>query len=231
MQACGTRAGRFHGAMALMAMVLGAAPPLAAQSPAAGATTMPSSSVAPQKQSTSGDDALDNAVAAVLVAALSEQLAAQTVEVHVDSFNVGIASARERSVAGQGRLRLGDAPDWIGFRYATRYDTTFATAAYPQISIGGVSAGEREVPNDSSLIRQLEERVSGELDAQFGARAARLQLDSIRTVEGGQRLLRISAEGIADFGLNGTTPVRIEGVYDRVVETWPRVNYELGLQR
>ena len=44
----------------------------------------------------------------------------------------------------------------------------------------------------------------------------------------GGRLLRINAEGIADFGLDGSTPVRIEALYDRVAGAWQRVNYDLG---
>ena len=68
----------------------------------------------------------------------------------------------------------GDDADWIGFRYSTTYDTTFRSAGYPQLTIGGVGAGEREVPNDSRLITQLEDRVAAELDKQFGNRASRL---------------------------------------------------------
>lgn len=192
------------------------------------APTPPAAEAARAKPATSGDESMDNAVAAVVVAALSEQLSNPNISVNIDSFDVAIASLRDRTVSGVGRLRVGDDRDWIGFRYSTVYDTTFSSAGYPQITIGGVSAGEREVPNDSGLVQQLEDRVGRELDAQFGERAARLQLDSIRTVEGGQRLLRVSAKGIADFGRNGSTPVSIEGLYDRIAGDWQRVNYELG---
>ena len=126
------------------------------------------------------------------------------------------------------RLRVGDDADWIGFRYSTIYDTTFQSAGYPQLTIGGVAAGERLVPNDALLVRQLEDRITVELDRQLGIPAARLQFDDISTVEGGQRLLRITAEGVADFGRSGITPVRIEALYDQVANAWRRVNYELG---
>ncbi len=196
--------------------------PVAAQ-PAATAPASP----AVGRQATSGDEALDNAVAAVVVAALAEQLGSPTIEVSLESFDVAIASVRDRSVSGQGRLRMGEAGGWIGFRYRTVYDTTFRSAGYPEIAIGGVTAGEREVPNDSRLVGELEARVAAELDTQFDD-AARLQLDRISTVEGGQRLLRITAQGIADFGRSGSTPVRIEGLYDRIAQAWQRVNYSLG---
>ncbi len=178
-------------------------------------------------QVSSGDDALDNAVAAVVVAALVEQLGTPSIAVSLESLNVAITSVRDRRVSGQGRLRMDEQGGWIGFGFSTVYDTTFHSAGYPEITIGGIATGEREVPNDSRLVGQLEERVASELDAQFPD-AARLQLDDISTVEGGQRLLRINARGIADFGRSGSTPVEIVGLYDRTTDAWQRVNYVLG---
>ena len=195
------------------------------------ASAAPAAKPAPKtaaRQAGSGDEALDNAVAAVVVAALAEQMNTQAIAVNIDSFDVRISNVRDRVVSGLGRMRVGDDADWIGFRYSTVYDTTFHSAGYPELTIGGVSAGEREVPNDAMLVRQLEDKVATELDKQFGDRASRLQLDRISTVEGGKRLLRISAQGIADFGVNGSTPVRIEALYDQVADAWQRVNYELG---
>ncbi|MCW5581592.1 MAG: hypothetical protein KIS72_09650 [Luteimonas sp.] len=213
-------------------MLLAVLPAQAQQAAApAGANTATAAKPAAKpaaRQASSGDEALDNAVAAVVVAALAEQMDTQSIEVNIDSFEVRISSVRDRVVSGLGRMRIGDDADWIGFRYSTIYDTTFASAGYPQLTIGGVSAGEREVPNDATLVRQLEDKVAAELDRQFGDRASRLQLDHISTVEGGKRLLRISASGIADFGINGSTPIRIEALFDQVANAWQRVNYELG---
>ncbi|TYT23804.1 hypothetical protein FZO89_16415 [Luteimonas viscosa] len=213
----------------LLAACLATVPVLAQSAPVATPPAVQPTVPAPQRLATSGDEALDNAVAAVVVAALVEQMNTPSIAVAIESFDVVIASVRDRTVSGQGRMRLGDDAEWIGFRYSTLYDTTFASAGYPRIMIGGVSAGEREVPNDSVLVRQLEERVAVELDRQFGDTEARLQLDDITTVEGGRRLLRINAAGIADFGRNGNTPVRIEALYDQVANAWQRVNYELGV--
>lgn len=212
---------------ALLAVAWLAALPAMAQSPPLPPAS-PSPAPMPAASATSGDETLDNAVAAVLVAALVEQVDTPSIAVNIDSFHVTMAGLRERNVSGQGRLRVGDDADWIGFRYGTVYDATFASAGYPRITIGGVVAGEREVPNDASLVRQLEDRVAGELDAQLGRRATRLQLDDIGTFEGGRRLLRISALGIADFGPGGSTPVRIEALYDRIDDAWRRVDYALG---
>lgn len=214
------------GGLLLAVLAIG---PAAAQ--AAAVPERVSTTTAPTRQAaaTSGDETLDNAVAAVVVAALAEQMNTASIEASIDSYEVGIASVRDRTVSGQGRMRLGGDREWIGFRYSTVYDTTFSSAGYPRLTIGGVSAGEREVPNDAGLVRELEDRVALELDRQFTGRAARLQLDDISTVQGGDRLLRINAQGIADFGLDGSTPVRIEALYDRVAGAWQRVNYELGV--
>lgn len=219
---------RHDARLLLIAACLATLPALAQSTPIA---TPPAqvAAPAPQRLATSGDEALDNAVAAVVVAALSEQMSTPSIAVAIESFDVAIAGLRDRTVSGQGRMRLGDDAEWIGFRFSTVYDTTFSSAGYPRIVIGGVAAGEREVPNDSALVRQLEERVAVELDRQFGDTTARLQLDDITTVEGGRRLLRINAQGIADFGRNGNTPVRIEALYDQVANAWQRVNYELGV--
>lgn len=213
----------------LAAACLAAVPALAQSAPVAAPPGPPSPVEQRAPAATSGDESLDNAVAAVVVAALAEQLDTASIEVGIDSFDVAIASVRDRRVSGQGRMRVGDDAEWIGFRYSTIYDTTFGSAGYPRLTIGGVAANEREVPNDASLVRQLEDRVAVELDRQFGVPTARLQLDQISTVEGGRRLLRISAQGLADFGRNGNTPVRIEALYDQIAQAWQRVNYELGV--
>jgi hypothetical protein len=221
-----TRHGRLRGLLAVAC--LAAVPALAQSSPVAAPPGPPSPVAQRAGSATSGDEALDNAVAAVVVAALAEQLDTASIEVSIDSFDVAISSLRDRRVSGQGRLRLGEDAEWIGFRYSTLYDTLFNSAGYPQLTIGGVAAGERLVPNDAVLVRQLEDQIAGELDRQFGVPTARLQFDDISTVEGGQRLLRITAEGVADFGRSGMTPVRIEALYDLVANAWRRVNYELG---
>jgi hypothetical protein len=213
----------------LLAACLGAVPVLAQSAPVATPPGTSATSEPRQRAATSGDETMDNAVAAVVVAALSEQLNTATIAVNIDSFDVAIASVRDRTVSGTGRLRVGDDAEWIGFRYSVPYDTSFSSAGYPRLTIGGVAASEREVPNDASLVQQLEDRVAVELDRQFGADSSRLQLDDISTVQGGARLLRISAAGIADFGRNGNTPVRIEALYDQVANAWQRVNYELGV--
>lgn len=183
---------------------------------------------APSKSPARHDEALHNAVAAVVVAALTEQFDDRMIAVQLDSADVQIVSIRDRVVSGEGRMRIGaDDGDWIGFRYRTLYDTLYASAGYPELTLGG-SDGERVVPNDSALVQELDARVVAALDKEFQGQPVRLQLDRINTLEAGKRFLRIDASGIADFGREGSTPARVDALYDRHENAWLRVNYELG---
>lgn len=223
------RAPRRRRLCAALALALAVVLPVAAmaQSPASASAQRAAVQAAEPAQASSGDEALDNAVAAVVVAALSDQLGVPAIEVRLDSFDVANAGPRDRSVSGQGRLRMGGEGGWIGFRYRTLYDTLLRSAGYPELTIGGVGAGEHEVPNDARLVSELEDRVVSGLASQARG-TPRLQLDRILTVEGGQRLLRITADGVADFGLDGTSTIEIVGLYDRVADRWQRVDYTLG---
>lgn len=174
-------------------------------------------------------DAINGAVAGVLVAALTEQFDGRPVSLQLDKIDVQPSSIRDRIVSGEGRVRIGDgSEDWIGFRFSTLYDTLMGSAAYPDITIGGVARDEREIPNDTVLVKQLDDQVAGRLGKEFSSQTVRLQLDRIRTVEAGTRYLRINATGLADFGRDGSTPAQIEALYDRRDKAWLRVNYDLG---
>ena len=175
-----------------------------------------------------GNDAIDGAVAGVLVGALTEQFGGRMVSVMLDKVNMQASSIRDRTISGEGRVRIDGDEGWIGFRFSTLYDTTFGSAAYPDIVLGGITSDERDIPNDNVLVRQLDDNVVARLGKEFVGQPVRLQLNHITTVEAGTRYLRINASGFADFGRAGTSPAQIEGLYDRRDNTWLRVNYQLG---
>jgi len=172
-------------------------------------------------------ETLDGVVAASLVGALSEQLGDRPVKIKLKHVDVQVTSLRDRLVTGQGELQIDTAQDWIGFRFSTLYDAIFESAGYPELSIGTVGPGGRTLPNDSKLVRELDDRVVGMLGKEFGYQQVRLQLDRIDTIEAGTRYLRIDARGISDFGLDGTAPTRVEALYDRTANVWLRVAYVL----
>lgn len=189
--------------------------------------TRPAQSALPASRA-EGDETLHAAVAAVVIGALSEQFGDRTISVKLDSADVAIASIRDRVISGTGRMQIGaDDGEWLGFRYRTLYDTLYGSAGYPELTLGGTEV-EREVPNDSGLVDELDARVAAQLDEEFGGQPVRLQLDRIATLEAGQRFLRIEAAGIADFGREGTTAAQVEALYDRRDGSWLRVSYELG---
>ncbi|MBJ7574144.1 hypothetical protein [Luteimonas sp. MC1828] len=195
------------------------------------ATAEQGAAIAPQP---AGDD-VRNAVAAALVGALGAEFGDAMVDVRLDSAQVVAESDRDQVVSGSGRVRIGasamaDATtgdgDWLAFQYRTRYDTLFASAGWPDVQLGG--DGEREVPNDATLVAELEERLATELEQLPGAGRVYLQFDAINSVETGSRFVRIDARGIADFGTGGNTSAHVEAVYDRRDATWLRVRQELG---
>ena len=196
--------------------------------PASPASITATARTAQPQSPNEGREAIDSAVAGVVVGALTEQFGGRTVSIKLDKVNVTPSSIRDRVVSGEGRLQIGADEDWIGFRFSTLFDTEVGSASYPDITLGGVGSGEREIPNDTALVRQLDDNVVGRLGTEFANQRVRLQLDRITTVEAGTRYLRISATGIADFGRDGTTPAQVEALYDRRDSAWLRVNYELG---
>lgn len=216
-------------AVVLLSAALGIAAGAQAAPPAAPPSSQPakSTNVAARNAIAQEREILDSVVAASLVGALSEELGGRAVKIKLDRVEVQTTSLRDRLVSGQGMLQIENASDWIGFRFTTLYDAILESAGYPELSIGISGPEGRAVPNDAALIRELDDRVIGMLGEEFGTQRVRLQLDRISTVETGARYLRIDANGIADFGLDGTAPTRVEGLYDRQDNAWLRVAYVL----
>ncbi len=176
-----------------------------------------------------GQQRLQDAVASVVVVALTEQFDGKPISVGIDSYEVRVSGARERVVSGRGRVDIEGAQDPITFNYRTLYDVLSSDAGYPTISIAGVGGGsERSAPNDSTLVGELDRRVAAALSQELGGRQVWLQLDAIESYESADRYVRIQATGLADLGIDGNTPARVEALYDRSEGAWLRVNYELG---
>lgn len=132
----------------------------------------------------------------------------------------------ERLVSGRGRVQVDGDDDGVGFGYRTLYDAGIGNAAYPAIELG--SDDDRILPNDATLVRQLDDHVVARLRQETGNTEVRLQLDRIETLEAGARFLRIEARGLADFGRDGTLPAQVQALYDRRGETWIRIEHALG---
>jgi len=177
-------------------------------------------------------DTINNAIAGPLIAVISQQLGGRAVDMRLDAVDVQDmdaqeVNARDRVVSGTGSLRIDGKKDWVGFRFHVPYDAQLGKAGYPEVIMGGVAAGERDVPNDAQLVQQLEARIVAALSKEFRQQSVWLQLDRIATVEGGSHYLGINADGVAHLG-GDSTDVMIDAFYDRSSGEWLRLHYSLG---
>jgi hypothetical protein len=176
-------------------------------------------------------DTINNAIAGPLIIVISQQVGGRAVDMRLDAvdvqdMDVREVNARDRVVSGTGSLRIDGNEDWVGFRFHVPYDARLGKAGYPEVSMGGVAAGERDVPNDAQLVQQLEARIVAALSKEF-RQSVWLQLDRIATVEGGSHYLGINADGIAHVG-GDSIDMMIEAFYDRSSGEWLRLHYGLG---
>ena len=177
-------------------------------------------------------DTINNAIAGPLILVISQQLGGRAVDMRLDAVDVQDmdaqeVNARDRVVSGTGSLRIDGNKDWVGFRFHVPYDAKFGKAGYPEVTLGGVAAGEHDVPNDAQLVQQLEARIVAALSKEFRQPSVWLQLDRIATVEGGSHYLGINADGIAHLG-GDSTDMMIDAFYDRSSGEWLRLHYSLG---
>jgi hypothetical protein len=177
-------------------------------------------------------DTLNNAIAGPLITVISQQLGGRAVDMRLDTvdiqdMDVQGMNIRDRMVSGTGSLRIGGNKDWVGFRFHLPYDARLGKAGYPEVTMGGVAAGERDVPNDAQLVQQLEARIVAALSKEFRQQSVWLQLERIATVEGGSHYLGINADGVAHLG-GDSTDMLIDAFYDRSSGEWLRLHYSLG---
>ena len=115
----------------LLASVVGAAPPAVV-----GTSLHP----APQSRM-EGNQAVDDATAAALIGAISDQFSERNVEVKLDTVRIAPAGIVQREISGQGRLLLGATEDWIPFRFKALYDTEQASVGNPDLTLGDDAPG------------------------------------------------------------------------------------------
>jgi hypothetical protein len=172
-----------------------------------------------------GDQAIDAAVAAALIGAISSEFDERRVEVKLDRIQVARAGLVQRDVRGTGRLMIGSDEDWIPFEFAALYDTELSSVDYPALTLGGTG---QAVAADAGLTRRLANEVDRRLGIEFAEQPVELRLDSVRLLPAGRHYLRLDANGIADFGAEGSTKAGVQALYDPRNGEWLRVSYELG---
>lgn len=177
-----------------------------------------------------GDEAMDGAVAAAVIGAVSTEFGERRVEVKLDRVAVQPASLRDRNVSGEGRIRIGDeAGDesrWIRFQFHALYDTRAASVSAPALVLGDHSRAT--VALDSPIARALGNRVDAALGDEFSHQPAQMVIDQVTTAPIGSRYLRVEALGTADFADEGSAGAQVHALYDRRTGQWLRLVYELG---
>lgn len=174
-----------------------------------------------------GDLAMDDAVAASLVGAITLQFPKHKVEVKLDKVDVAPLSLRDRAVSGEGRVRIGDDDAWIPLAFNALYDTQDTVVTQPQLVFGS-DAPASMLPRQSALMRSLSEQVNHAMAAEFAQQSVELRVDHASTSPAGRRYLQVQAVGQARFGGEGTEQANIQALYDRTTGQWLRVDYELG---
>lgn len=171
--------------------------------------------------------ALEKAVAGVVVGALATQFDGRAVEARFGAIEDQPGDAGRRAISGEGQMRFAGDWAWIGFKFRTQYDVLLGQAAAPELVLG-VGADVRPVPNDTATVQQLDDQLVQALREELAFASIRLQLDRIESVEAGQNYLLIDAWGLADFGRDGSSKIRIAAFYDRRSGEWLQVHYDLG---
>ena len=171
--------------------------------------------------------AMDSAIAAALIGAVSQQFNERAIEVKLTTMGVTDASFRDRQLQGRGEIRIGDDPTWIAFQYEALFDTQESTVSYPRLVLGAGQGGQ-PVAVSSPLARQLGTRATAALVDEFAQQPVSLSLKDVRMSPAGSRYLQVEATGTADFGIEGNTAAQVHGLYDQKSERWVRVSYELG---
>lgn len=174
-----------------------------------------------------GDQAMDDAVATAVIAAIERQFGEDRVGVRLDRVAVRPASIRDRSVDGHGRVQLGRDRAWIPFQFEALYDTETTAVSHPRLVLGEAQPGNELAP-DSDFAQALTQRVDRALGEEFAQQPFELVIDRVATSNAGQRLVQVRGTGTVDFGAEGATAAQIDALYDPVDGRWLRVDYELG---
>jgi hypothetical protein len=172
---------------------------------------------------------LGNAIAGSLVVALSEQFGGRHVDMYIKALDTRPLKDGASMLTGTGVVSIEGRPGTVGFTFRLPWNPWLKQGGYPEVSVGGAIAGERHVPNDVVLVRQLEADVTSALAHHMRQANVSVRLDRIATVEGGNQFLRINAAGVAYFNRGGAgTALTILALYDRTRRAWMRLEYGLG---
>lgn len=173
-------------------------------------------------------EAVDSATAAALIGAIATHFGEEDVGVRLDRVTMDAASIRDRTVTGEGRVRIGSREEWIPFRFQALYDTQTTEVVSPILELGPDRTDFETVADGSDVALALDAGVAGALAAEFPSQPVHWNADHVRAAPLAGSLLKVQATGTADFDAEGLTKARVEALYDRASGRWLSIDYELG---
>ena len=96
--------------------------------------------------------------------------------------------------------------------------------------LGGFSAAAPPLASSAiapAMARSLAQQAHARLDAEFVEQSVGFTLDGATAWPRADGLLRVRAEGTANFGAEGTAATTIEAVYDPQSGRWLKLDYQL----
>ena len=171
--------------------------------------------------------AINDAAAAAVIGALATQLDGD-VQFKLGTIDSSRVSLRDMALDGQGLIRLNDDSAWMPIRFQALYDTDTQTVESPAITFVAEHAGESL---DTPVAKQLDAQVDRKLAAEFAEQPVSFNMDTAGVVGGDARYAVVQGDGIADFAAEGKSDITVQGIYDRVANTWLQVDYQLGAER
>lgn len=174
------------------------------------------------------EQAMDAAVAAALIGAISQQFGERRIDVKLQRLDSEAVNLIDSRLTGVGELRLGTDSDWIPMQFAALYDSVGEVVTQPRLTIGRDDQPGQTLQADSDLAKSLRDEVSRRLNGEFEQQKVSLSLDGVNLQPLDARYSRLQARGLAGFGSEGTAQAAIQAVYDTQAGSWVQVDYELG---
>ena len=172
--------------------------------------------------------AIDDAAAAAVIGSLQNQFPEHDVELKLGAIQTERVSVRDVALDGAGQIRLEGSAAWMPIRFVALFDSDTRTVGSPSITITPTATAAAALPID---IARLDVVVDRKLGAEFASQPVAFDLGQVSVVGGDARYTVVAGSGTADFGAEGRADVAVQGVYDRAVQRWIKVDYELGSQQ
>ena len=168
---------------------------------------------------------LDDSIAGALVGAIVTSFDERNVQVRLDGVDLAPLDLEQSQASGHGMLKLGNAAEWIPFRFSALYDTVDNTASMPRLQIGGDTPVA--IIDDGRVGPTLVSHLAERLQSEFPQQQPQVSLDALRMQSAADGVASIEATGHVDFGVDGRALAQVHALYDQRQQRLLRVDYQL----